>query len=68
MSVNSKKNQTKEPHVEYGDSFVCILFQLFRSRPLSDGTRGVSNKFRDQHVFSPKVRTDLERQTMQQKT
>jgi hypothetical protein len=38
----------------------CLLLQLFRSRPLSDGTRGVSNAFRDQHVFSPNVRTDLQ--------
>jgi hypothetical protein len=32
-----------------------ILLQLFRSRPFTDGTRGVSKKFRDQHVFSSNV-------------
>ena len=30
-----------------------ILFQLFRSGPFTDGTRGVSKKFRDHHDRSP---------------
>src|SRR5262249_21747011 len=43
------------PHAVWGLYFYCcILLQLFRSRPLTDGTRGVSTKFRDQHVFLPK--------------
>jgi hypothetical protein len=29
-------------------SIMRILLQLFRSRPLRDGTRGVSTTFRDQ--------------------
>jgi hypothetical protein len=45
----------------------CILLQWFRSRPFTDGTRGVSNKFRDQHdqgaqgmLRSPSIRGTLE--------
>jgi len=41
-----------------------ILLQLFQSLPFTDGTRGVSNKFRDQYVFPPQAETDLERQPM----
>ena len=33
----------------YSGAFLSILFQLFRSRPLPGGQRGVSNTFQDQH-------------------
>jgi len=43
-------------------SLIRILLQMCRSHPFTDGMRGGSNTFRDQHVFSPTVRTNLERQ------
>jgi len=39
----------RAPHITCGGLSSRILLQLFRSRPLSDGTRGVSHPFRDQH-------------------
>ena len=61
-----KASDEELPYSMCGGSVFCILFQLFRSRPFTDGTRGVSNTFRDQHVLAPEAQTDLERQLMHQ--
>ncbi len=46
--------ERRNPAWSVGFLLFCILLQLCRSRLFTDGTRGVSHTFRDQHVFSPK--------------
>jgi hypothetical protein len=56
----SLKMTTIEPHLVCGVLSSRILLQLFRSRPFTEGTREVSNSFRDHHVFLPLCPTLLQ--------
>jgi len=46
----------RDPTTVWG--LYCCILQLFRSHPFTDGTRGVSSTFQDQHVFSSNVKID----------
>ena len=53
------KMKCESPHTERGGFTCSILLPLFRSRPFTGRTHGVSNTFREHHIFSSGMRTEF---------
>ena len=52
LCAKPERHETQTPTWRCEGAVLRLLLQLFQSLPFTDGKSGVSNKFRDQRVFS----------------